>query len=164
MIIQEKDEIMSKKLTTEIFIERARKIHGNKYDYSKVVYVNCYSLIIIICPLHGEFVQTPTVHLSGRGCQKCGGTTRLTTEEFINKARKIHGNTYDYSKVVYVNTHIEIIIICPKHGEFLQTPNGHLSGKGCMKCSGLEKSTTEKFIIRAKQIVAFPIENNGKVL
>lgn len=131
---------MPRKLTREIFIERARKIHGDKYDYSKVVYVNNSTFVTIICPEHGEFSQRPSVHLRGGECpicgrKKCDENRRLGTEKFIKKAREIHGDKYDYSKVVYVSAHEKVIIICSIHGEFLQTPTAHLSGKGCKLCA-----------------------------
>lgn len=129
--------------TTEEFIERARKVHGEKYDYSKVKYVNNCTKVCIICPEHGEFWQTPNDHLSGRGCPKCAlEKFRSNTEEFIEEAKKIHGDKYDYSKVNYINNYTKVCIICPEHGEFWQTPSNHLSGRGCSICSEsrLEKS------------------------
>ena len=60
---------------------------------------------------------------------------KLTTEEFIAKAKAVHGNRYDYSKVVYVNTQTKVCIICKEHGEFWQKPKNHLCGNGCVKCS-----------------------------
>ena len=107
-----------KKPTTEEWIEKAKLVHGGKYDYSKVEYVNAKTKVIIICHKHGDFLQTPDKHLIGRGCSKCGGSEKLTTTKFIEKAMLIHENTYDYSKVEYVNAHTNIIIICSIHGEF----------------------------------------------
>lgn len=129
---------MAKKLTTEEFVQRARKVHGNKYDYSKVEYLNNRTKVCIICPKHGEFWQTPDSHMSGNKCPKCSGTKKLTTEEFIEQARKIHGNKYDYSKVEYINNHSKVCIICPEHGEFWQTPINHCSKNnhnGCPICA-----------------------------
>ena len=125
--------------TTEEFIEKAREIHGDKYDYSKVNYVNCRTKVCIICPEHGEFWQTPSNHLKGYNCQKCSDITtslkrQSTTEEFIEKAREIHGDRYDYSKINYSKKHDKICIICPKHGEFWQEGSKHLIGQGCPKC------------------------------
>jgi hypothetical protein len=144
---------MAKKLTTEEFIEKARRVHGDKYDYSKVEYINNGTLICIICPKHGEFWQTPHKHLQGRRCFKCYHDDRtLTTEEFIEKAKQIHRDKYDYSKVNYVNVYTKICIICPKHGEFWQKPNNHLQGKGCPYCSGNMKSDLKEFIKGAKKV------------
>lgn len=128
---------MSKKLTTEQFITKSKKVHGNKYDYSKVQYVNNNTKVCIICPKHGEFWQSPNKHMSGCGCRKCKNC--LTTEEFISKAKKIHGDQYDYSKVNYIDSKTKVCIICPIHGPFYQLPHCHLQGKGCYKC-GRQKS------------------------
>lgn len=143
---------MKKKITTEEFIEKARKVHGNKYDYSKAEYKGCKLKICIICPEHGEFWQTPDGHLQGRGCPVCryisvSNKLGLTTEEFIKKAKEVHGNKYDYSKVEYKSQKTKVCIICPEHGEFWQDPTGHIDKKaGCPKCSKNYKYTTEEFI------------------
>lgn len=198
---------MSRKITTEIFIERAKNTHGNKYDYSKVDYKGKDTKVCIICPEHGEFWQTPHNHykhgcskcgvevvsqykqkttedfirkskeiykdkfkydntkyidsktllkitcpihgdvevypgnfLNGRGCPKCGQLLKgqykkLNTETFIEKANIIHNNRYNYNKTNYKLSHEKVIIICPIHGEFTQTPNHHLNGEGCPICS-----------------------------
>lgn len=125
---------MSRKKTLVEFIKEANQVHNSKYEYSKVDYANNKKEICIICPIHGEFYQSPISHLKGKGCQKCNGGVRDTTEVFIEKARKIHGDKYDYSKVEYKNSHTNVCIICPKHGEFMQIPNNHLCGNGCKKC------------------------------
>ena len=132
------------RLTTEEFIIRANKIQGNKYDYSKVEYVDYMTKVCIICPEHGEFWQTPNKHLLGQGCPKCGNTKKLTLTEFIERSRKIHADKYDYSKVRYINNGTKVCIICPDHGEFWQTPHNHLK-YGCSKCqsSKLEKEVRE---------------------
>ena len=119
---------------TNEFIEKAIKIHGAKYDYSKVDYIGNQNEINIICKEHGVFLQIPSVHLRGNGCQKCGGNFRYDINEFIENAIKIHGDKYDYSKGNYTNTQTKIIIICKKHGEFEQTPNSHLRLSGCPLC------------------------------
>ena len=151
---------------TEEFIKKAKKIHGDKYDYSKVEYKNSSIKVCIICPEHGKFWQTPNAHLNGKGCYKCFQERQsiitkqrnlLTTEEFVKKAKEVHGNKYDYSKVEYVNTHTKVCIICPEHGEFWQTPNAHLNGSGCQKCGNEKRKqkntlSTEQFIKRAKEV------------
>lgn len=142
-----------KKLTTNDFIKKAIKIHGNKYDYSNVKYINYNTKVCIICPTHGEFWQKPSDHLNGHGCSKCKGVCQNTKEDFIAKAKKIHGDKYDYSKVEYVNNKTKVCIICPTHGEFWQKPNCHLSGDRCPKCNKYRNSyTTESWIERAKEI------------
>lgn len=132
--------------TTENFIKKAKLIHGNKYNYSKVKYIHYFKPINIICPKHGEFKQTPSGHLCRRGCKFCGreylSNIRISnTQEFIKKAKKTHGNKYDYSKVVYKNACDKVCIICAKHGKFYKTPNSHLTKNGgvCLKCSILNR-------------------------
>ena len=136
-----------RKLNTEEFISRAKSKHGDKYDYSKVNYVCARTKVIIICSEHGEFLQKPNEHLAPHGCLKC---CTSNTEDFITKAKLKHKDKYDYSKVNYIRGRDKVIIICPTHGEFLQKPSDHLRGKGCLKCSGSEKSNTEDFITKAK--------------
>jgi protein-arginine kinase activator protein McsA len=118
----------------ERFIIKANEKHGEKYDYSKLEYVDAHTKVCIICPKHGEFWQTPNSHLNGCGCPKCGGNKSLTTEEFIEKAKQIHGEKYDYSKVEYVNANTKVYVICPIHGEFWVTPANHLRERGCSQC------------------------------
>ena len=143
-------------LSKEDFIKKSREVHGDKYDYTKIKYVNSATKVCIICPEHGEFCQQPNNHLSGKGCPKCSGVYIPTTEEWITSARKVHGDRYDYSKVRYVNNITKVCIICPEHGEFLQKPNNHTQGQGCPKC-GVEKNnenktlTKEEFIKKANE-------------
>lgn len=157
---------MPKKLTTEKFIEVAKEVHGNKYDYSKVVYKSSHDKVCIICPEHGEFWIQPNSHLNGRGCQKCGNLNKgankkITQEEFLKKAKEIHGDKYDYSKVVYTGSKNEVCIICPEHGEFLQKPIYHTFNKcGCPKCAlkansdrnKQNRQSLEDFVKKAKEI------------
>lgn len=147
--------------TIENIIEKARKVHGDKYDYSKAIYKKLVLPIEIICPKHGSFWQAPHEHLKGQGCPKCGIEARAlkktsNTNEFISKAKEIHGDKYDYSKVDYKKSDEKVCIICPKHGEFYQKPNWHLNGHGCPKCGKElrdkhESLTTEEFIERSKE-------------
>lgn len=116
------------------FISDARKVHGDKYDYSLVSYLKTISPVEIICPIHGAFLQKPTVHLKGCGCPKCGNVARLETNEFVRRAIRIHGEKYDYSQTKYQKAMDVISIICPTHGEFKQLASNHLSGRGCPKC------------------------------
>ena len=145
-------------MTSNEFIEKSKQVHGNKYDYSKVDYINTHTKVCIICPEHGEFWMTPNNHLRCHGCKSCGYIKNainqtLSLEQFIKKAKKIHGNKYDYSKVEYHDMHTKICIICPKHGEFLQLPYDHLQGKGCKKC-GYENNclSNEQFIEKARKV------------
>lgn len=155
-----------KKLTTEEFIERAKKIHGNKYDYSKVNVVKAHEKVLIICPIHGEFLMTPSNHLSSQGCPKCryvAVSEKLSDnkDSFCEKAKIIHGNKYDYSKLNYANNRTKVCIICPIHGEFWQSPNKHLMGQGCPYCGKekigyLKRGNKELFVRKANKI------HNGK--
>jgi hypothetical protein len=124
-----------------IFIKTSNIVHNKKYDYSKFIYENNRTHGIVICPTHGEFLQTPTDHLAGKECKKCCHEQRRTSKkEFIKRASTLHKNKYDYSAVTYGNNNQEKVIIkCPIHGKFLQSPNKHLSGRGCRKC-GREKN------------------------
>ena len=139
-------------LNTEKFIERAKKIHANKYDYSKSIYIKGSLKLIITCPNHGDFEQRPSDHLKGQGCPKCAVNFKSNTDLFIFKANLIHNNMYDYSSVEYINSNLKVSIICKKHGKFKQTPTEHLKGSGCPKCASNYKLNTESFIIKAKQI------------
>jgi len=122
-----------KKKTTEQFIEEAIAMHGDKYSYDKSIYRGAHALITITCPLHGDFEQRARHHLDGKQCSSCTGNRKLTTEEFVNRARKLHDG-YDYSKVKYENSNKKVIIRCKIHGNFRQFPYHHLNGNGCPKC------------------------------
>lgn len=141
---------MSKRLTTEEFIEKAKQVHNNKYDYSKTEYVSSRIKVIITCPEHGDFEQLPSSHLQGVGCPKCSRiwtdehkhnlqkssrkSRGMTTEEWVERARSIHGDKYDYSQTVYVNQRTNVKIICPIHGVFEQKADSHIRGCGCRLC------------------------------
>lgn len=140
------------KKTIEQFIKEAREIHGYKYDYSKVEYIGTHIPVCIICPKHGEFWQTPSHHIRGHECPKCRANYKKDKQAFIEKARQVHGDKYDYNKVNYINSRTKICIICPKHGEFWQVPDYHIQGNGCQICGGKEEITTEKFLERLKEI------------
>lgn len=135
-----KERANLQKINYDDFIRRAKIVHGDKYDYSKVEYIDSATKICIICKKHNyEFFQTPNNHLRGQGCYLCGKekVSKLyskNTDWFIGKAKSIHGDTYDYSHVNYVNSWTNVRILCRKHGEFEQKPNTHLSGHGCPIC------------------------------
>ena len=165
------DELNSKEknMTLETFLEKSKEIHGDRYDYSKVEYVNNRTKVCIICPEHGEFWQRPGSHLARQACPLCGNNIisqklSKTTEEFTQKAKKVHKDKYNYSKVEYKNNHTKVCIICPKHGEFWQTPSSHLNGCGCPKCnySQLEKNISK--ILKENNIKYIPHYRNKKVL
>jgi hypothetical protein len=148
---------VSKIVTTAEFIERARKIHGSRYDYSKSVYSAAIKNVTIICPKHGEFEQRQTNHYIGHGCHECGGNKRLTLERFIQRARKKHGNRYDYSRVNFSNVESKVEIICSEHGVFFQRLMTHLKGLGCDRCGRVAtamklRHTVERFLEDAHRV------------
>ena len=141
---------MEKKCNATEFINKARQLHGMKYDYTEVEYVNSRTKVKIICPKHGVFEQLPSSHLQGNGCPKCARewsdehrrhhaessrkSRGMTTEEWITRAREVHGDKYDYSRTIYVNQRTDVEIICPVHGVFTQKADSHLRGNGCRFC------------------------------
>jgi hypothetical protein len=140
---------------TSEFIEKSKSIHGDKYDYSNAVYVNSTTKIILICKKHGEFEQNAKNHLKGKGCSKCAGKN-MTTLDFIEKVKDMHGNMYDYSKTIYINAKTNITIICKTHGGFELTPNKHLQKRGCQLCSRIhqyddKRDSLEDFIAKSKE-------------
>lgn len=141
------------------FIEKAKLKHGLTYDYSKVDYINCKTKVKIICLTHGEFEISPNNHLTGQGCKICGhiktaNSRRIGIDSFVKRANKIHNNKFDYSESVYgpTNKH-KINIICKIHGIFKQSPDNHLAGNGCPKCSGhICALTIDQFVLQANKI------------
>ncbi len=149
---------MPKKLTTEEFISKSIEIHGNVFDYSNVKYESNQKKVKIVCYEHGMFELPACKHLNGRGCPYCSGY-KLSNDDFINRAKDIHGDKYDYSQVEYGQMHKKVKIICPIHGAFNQTPDRHLVG-GCDKCAreewGRNKTlTNQEFIKRSNSIHEF---------
>ena len=148
---------VSRRYTIEECLDKFRKIHKNKYDYSKIKYINCDTKITIFCKKHGDFEQTPYNHSRGQGCPKCGIekaslVKSLTTEQFIDRAKEKHKDKegkdkYDYSKVEYEKAKIKVIIICKTHGDFEQNPYSHLSGAGCPKCMNKTEGKVLNFLL-----------------
>lgn len=156
----------SLQLTKEEFVKRLVSIFGDKYDYSLVEYGGYKVPVKLVCPEHGIFEKQAGLLLAGKGCKQCGikrraekrrGVSRPTKipadvrgSTFIQKAEKLHNGKYDYSAVDYATSQQPVDIICPKHGKFQQTPNNHLQGKGCIKCtcnaiSRVEQSLKDAF-------------------
>ena len=126
-------------MNTEEFIKCSKVVHGDRFIYDKSEYINPTTKIVITCRKHGDFATKPYNHMNGSGCRKCADEAnslafRKSKEQFVKEAMEVHGNKYDYSKVDYVNWKTKVTIICPKHGDFEQTPNAHLSGEGCPEC------------------------------
>jgi len=129
----------------EYFINKAKEIHGDNYDYSLVEYKKYNTGIKIICKEHGVFEQSVANHLKGRGCKKCGCKKvsiahKMSQDEFIEKANNIHNSKYCYNLINYINASVKVKIICKKHGVFQQLPSNHLAGRGCRKCSDITNS------------------------
>jgi len=129
---------------TSDFIKEVKAIHGDKWDYSNVIYITRKIRVILSCPFHGEFMQLPYQMIAyGRGCKHCarakmGDNSRKTTEHFITRAKAAHGETYDYSKSVYEGVHTKIVVICRTHGEFVIDAHNHVHGRGCVRCNRSE--------------------------
>lgn len=144
------DEVRSRKMSTQEFIRKAKKAHGDTYDYSECEYQGYWIKVKIICRKHGAFLQNPGNHTQGLGCPVCGSlksiaSRRCSAEDFINKARRVHGDKYDYSLVRYESTMKDVELVCPIHGSFTIRPNNHLSSRvGCPVCAaGKNKSCVE---------------------
>lgn len=128
------------------YIQKFQEVHGNKYDYSKVQYINSVTKVELLCKEHGSFFQSPQNHLKGHGCPICQGTKKEDTNKCIEDFKKVHGDRYDYSNVLYKTAKEKVTIICKEHGVFTQSPDNHLNGKGCPECQGTKKKDTNKCI------------------
>lgn len=134
------------RLTRDEYITRANNVHGGKYDYTDVVYTSTRHKINVKCVTHGSFLVRASKHLEGIGCPKCTDTT-LTTEEFIHRAKQVHGDVYDYSQTVYINARTDVDIICKKHGLFKQPPMRHVTRKcGCPECKPKSSITENEWL------------------
>ena len=148
--------------TTSCFIAEANAIHNYKYDYSLTEYNGSRNDVIIICPVHGEFLQKPRDHLTGKGCKLCGKQSSIikrtyTTETFIEKAKSIYGNQYTYNKCVFTKSDTDVVITCKEHGDFSKSPKSFLRGVGCRLCANDRISKSKKmkhdaFILKCKLI------------
>lgn len=143
---------MAKRVTTADFIKRAKAVHGDRYDYSLAEYQGIHKYVTIVCAEHGPFQQSPANHYQGKGCLNCGGSKPHTTESFVDAAKAVHGDRYDYSVVKYSSNKAHVTIICPDHGPFSQVAAVHLRGNGCSECGGNRKHSTESFIEKARSV------------
>jgi hypothetical protein len=148
---------MAIKKTTDQFIADAIHVHGNKYDYSKVVYEGSGKKVVIICKEHGEFLKAPDSHISGQGCRICKGYVALNQQSFIERSHNKHGELYDYSKTEVKSKHDKVLIICNIHGVFEQLPGNHISGQGCPSCAQIlrtknQRYTTQEFIYSVRTV------------
>jgi len=151
-----------RKLTTKEFIKKSKKVHGNQYGYSVTRYENARTKIQYICKKHGIIWQLPNSHTEGHGCYKCSQEKNVikanknkivTTKLFIKRAKMIHGNKYNYSKTRYIRSNQKVHIICPKHGEFWQTPNNHIDCRNsCPKCKESRGETAVRTFLESNDI------------
>ena len=148
-------------INTDIFISRAKEKHSNFYSYTSTKYTNARTKVVITCPIHGDFEQMPHQHLLGKGCKKCGVTKTnasraFTTGQFIEKAKALHGDLFDYSLVKYINSTTPVTLVCEKHGVFTVRPKNHIGQpmSGCKQCTvertaDINRTGKDTFIQRA---------------
>ena len=143
---------MTKRMTQAEFIAKAEQLHNGKYTYEKTVYTLSAAKIIVGCPIHGDFSVTANNHVSKSnlcGCPACGGTKKQSYADFLRAARNIHGDKYDYTQVQYAGTQVPVRIICPQHGEFMQSPTRHTQGRGCHQCGGTKRMCMSEAVAAA---------------
>ena len=135
-ILDGNNNIKMEKYNIQTFIKKSNEIHNNKYDYTNIIWKNVGVKVSIKCNEHGNFEQTPSNHLMGKGCSYCSGVGRITKDIFLERAKKVHSEKYEYilNDDKITNTK-EVQIKCKIHGIFLQTPKNHLKGQCCPKCS-----------------------------
>lgn len=148
---------MPKKLTQEEFIRRAKEACGNKFDFTNSVYRGADKPVTARCPVHGDITRRADAFLEGRDCRLCADNKqRYSRDEFIAKAKEIHGDKYDYSKIEYINNDTAVTIICPIHGRFTLIAGNHIRKKkagGCPKCNISYSPTTKEFVEEIKPIL-----------
>lgn len=165
----------AKRPSYDEYIAMCKDVHGDTYEYAYVGEVDKEHgyKIGVTCKVHGLFQQNVYNHLAGAGCKRCNSRSnkedRLKYEkQFIEKATAIHNNKYDYSSVVYTAAKDKVIIRCPNHGEFEQTPDAHLAGKGCSSCNAEHYAYTDTptmlyyLRVQEKDIVAYKIGITSK--
>lgn len=134
---------------TTYFINKSTEVHKGKYDYTLSNNIRGNPLIDIICKKHGLFRQDKSNHMNGKGCPTCAlFRHRKPIDLLIKEFNNIHNNFYNYSKTKYNENNNKIIIICPSHGEFLQTFSSHLKGHGCQKCANEIKSIGRQYLYK----------------
>lgn len=151
------------KNTTQ-FIIKSKSIHGDTYNYTKTIYTNSKSKLVITCKKHGDFTCLPAQHMSGANCPQCAKENRkkkITSniKEFVKKAKEVHGDTYDYSSSKYLDVRTKLVIKCKTHGDFTQLPSNHLAGNGCPTCvkAGWSYTAWEKSSLKAKNFDSFKL-------
>ena len=156
-----------RKLSTEDIIELFREKQGDRYIYTEVDFIKMHDKVKIICPIHGEFWQTPSKHLKGQGCPKCAIEKRaeqkkIPIEEFIRRAKLIHGDKVDYHLVNYNHITDKVCLICKIHGEFWQRANDHLNGHSCPKCCQSHLETEMELFLKNNKIDFIQQANKSK--
>ena len=155
----------------EKFIEKSNKKHDNKYDYSKVEYVNSKTKVCIVCPEHGEFWQTPAAHVRGNGCPECANKKRgkrtVNTENLIEKYQSIHNSKYTYEKTQYIDANTKICVTCPEHGDFYILPFNHVNyphlKEGASWADSLSRIISPQALISAVPAVLF-LQNANRLM
>jgi hypothetical protein len=155
---------VTRKFTLDEFVEKARQVHGDKYDYKDSLYLGSQKMITIRCHIHGPFTQVADSHLQGTGCPPCGYARgglkgRLSQDEFIHRCKQVHGEKYNYNETVYSRSTDLITVLCPKHGPFTQSASAHLVGHGCQKCG--VAAVTDYRRLTTKQFVAACVLKRG---
>ena len=160
-----------KPMTKDEFVRRSKEVHDNYYSYDNVVYIGSDKKVMITCPKHGDFPQTPAHHLNGKGCRNCYFDSKLSnTEDFIKKAQEIHFSydddgdkipKYTYDNVVYIASDKKVNITCPIHGDFPQRPDSHLSGSGCDECGIISQTSNKEDFIKKAQEIHFLYDEDG---
>jgi very-short-patch-repair endonuclease len=150
-----RNKVLNNDYYKEKFIKKSNIRHKNKYDYSKVIYINSLTKVEVLCKEHGSFFVRPDAHVRKVGCPFCNGGIRYDNNTFIEKSNIVHNFEYDYSSVQYINSSSKVDIICRKHGKFSMSPRNHLMGQKCPKCAGVKRKTTDEFIKEASIIHNF---------
>lgn len=161
---------MRRPFTTEEFINKSKRINGDKYEYDKSIYINNYTKVIISCKEHGDFEQCPRNHWSKQGCPKCGqlktnNSRKLEINTLIKELNIIHNHKYEYNLSDYKNNYTKVKIICPIHGSFKQGIGMHKLGRGCPKCAEVFTSSKgEKQVANFIKKLGFEIEENNRTI
>ena len=148
-------------LTLEKVLEQFKEVHGDEFDYSKVVYVDTHTPIEVRCKKHDyTFYPTPKNHKNGAKCKICGREAqtekaRKSKEQFIKEMFNLYGDKYDVSNINYVNTKTEVEVLCRDHGTFYKKPFDLLAGHACKQCSKrahTKSSNKDIFIEEARKV------------
>lgn len=145
---------MTRRALTQVeWVEKAKRVHGDRYDYTLVKYTHSQIKVSVICERHGEFQTLPATHLQGRGCPSCGKEKKrkveMSTAEFISRAKQVHNGRYEYPRAVYKGAKHPVTVTCPKCDDFTVKAASHLKGRGCWQCT---KMNTNNFKRESRKI------------